>query len=833
MKAIVLAGGFGTRIQPLTNSVPKPMLPILNRPMMEHTIIKLRDELGITEIAVLLFFKPDVIKNHFGDGRALGVNITYVLPDDDYGTAGAVAFAREFLDETFIIVSGDLVTNFNFADVKKFHEAKESKLTITLTSVENPLAFGVVIADENSEIKKFLEKPSWGEVFSDTINTGIYMIEPEILEYIPYGTNFDFAKDLFPLLMKKGISLWGCSMKGYWRDVGNPESYRDVYHDIFSGEVEMLCKGEKKEIDKGVVYCEEGVELDDKIRVKGTVILGKNVKIAKGVTLSNCCIGDNTKIKEHAEIIDTVIWQDVQIGTKVKLKNSIICNDNVLKSDVKAPFGVIIAEKCKINKKVAFERDIIVWPDKVIEESSVVSTNIIWGDKYKSSIFENGMVTGRTNIELSAQMSTKLAEAFGSIFPVGSKIYVSRDYHKSSRMLKRAFLSGILSTGVNAVDVFDVPSNVMRHSLSKNEDIVAGVHFRQSVLDSQDTEIIFYTSEGLEIDTKVAQSIERIFFRENFRRVSFNEIGELYESPRMKEEYIRDIEEKAESQFFRNNDVKIAVDIMNGSVSDVYPEIVSTLGINNIILNGHKFDSGNKLGNFSSSKIIKSQHDVESIVKSLKLDYGFLIYPNGHKLQMVDNRGRLVYDYILLLVVLELLDKTAEREMKVLLPAWAPDFTSYKNLKISKDKWSNFKASQLREYDLIADTDGFFTFTEFNLNRDAVFAHIKILELIQKSGLSVSKIIDGLPEHCYRGGNIHCPSQKKGKMMRKFLEDGNDKEVSSIDGVQIRLNENEWILMVPDQYKEYLNIYVQAEDEKSAGKIFYQYQDKIEKWISE
>ncbi len=833
MKAIVLAGGFGTRIQPLTNSIPKPMLPILNRPMMEHTILKLRDELGITEIAILLFFKPDIIKEYFGDGSKIGVHITYVLPDDDYGTAGAMAFAKEFLNEAFIVVSGDLVTDFNFSDIKKFHESKKSQLTITLTSVENPLAFGVVITDEYGQIKKFLEKPSWGEVFSDTINTGIYIIEPEILGYIPYGSNFDFAKDLFPLLMQEGISIWGYQADGYWRDVGNPESYRDVYHDIFSGEVIMPYKGNKKNIDKGVLYYEEGVELNDKIRVKGTVVLGKNVKVAEGVTLSNCCIGNNVKVKEHSEIIDTVIWDDVQIGSKTKLKNSVICNENIIKNDVKAPFGVIIAEKCKISKKVSFERDVIVWPDKIIEESSVVSSNVIWGDKYKSSIFENGTVVGRTNIELSAQMSTKLAEAFGSIFPIGSKIYVSRDYHKSSRMLKRAFLSGILSSGVNAVDIFDVPSNVMRHSLSKNDDIVAGVHFRQSVLEPQNTEITFYTSEGLEIDTKVAQSIERIFFRENFRRVPYDEIGELYESPRMKEDYIYDIKHKAEPQFFRINDVKIAVDVMNGSISDVYPEIVGLLGIGNIILNGHKIENGYKPEDFLTKKILQSQHEVESIVKSLKLNYGFLIYPNGHKLQMVDDRGRLVYDYILLLVVLELLNKTAERDIKVLLLTWAPDFMSYQNIKISKGKWSNLKVKQLIEYDLIADTDGYFAFSEFDLIKDAVFAHIKILELIQKSGLSVAKIIDHLPEHFYKGESVHCPSHMKGKMMRKFLEYGGDKVIPSADGIHVKLNENEWILMVPDDYKEYLNIYIQAEDEKSAGKIFYKYQDKIEEWISE
>lgn len=318
--------------------------------------------------------------------------------------------------------------------------------------MENPLQFGVVIANEDDRIERFLEKPSWGEVFSDTINTGIYIIEPEILEYIPYKKNFDFAKDLFPKLMSEDIALWGCPLKGYWRDVGNPESYRDVYKDIFNKEIILNIKGKETKVDNGVIFHEGKLNLPEKIRVTGTVVLGENVSIAEGVTLKDCSIGNNVKVKKHSEITDTVIWNDVSIGTRTKINNSVICNNNIIRDEVKASFGVIIAEECEINKKVSFEKDIVIWPDKIVEESSVVSTNIVWGNKYKSSIFEDGAVIGRTNIELSCQMSTKLAEAFGSILPVGSNIYISRDYHKSTFMLKRAFLSGILSTGVNVID---------------------------------------------------------------------------------------------------------------------------------------------------------------------------------------------------------------------------------------------------------------------------------------------------------------------------------------------------------------------------------------------
>ena len=831
MKAVVLAGGFGTRIQPLTNSVPKPMLPILNRPMMEHIIIKLRDDLGIKKIAILLYFKPEVIKEYFKDGSDFGVEITYVQPDDDYGTAGAVAFAREFLDERFIIVSGDLVTDFDFKKIVKFHENKKSLATITLTSVEDPLQFGVVIANESGEIKKFLEKPSWGEVFSDTINTGIYIFEPQILDYIPYDENFDFAKDLFPKLMAENITIWGCLIEGYWRDVGNPTSYRDVYQDIFDGKILLPYKGELKKHDNALVYIEKGTKLPKEIKLEGLVVLGKNVVLEEKIELKNVTIGDNSNVNTGSKIDSCTLWNDVNVSNKAVLKNCVVCNNNLIGEKVKVNDGVIIAEHCDIESKVVFERDVIVWPNKAIESGAIINNNIIWGDKYKSSIFEAGSVIGRTNIELSVDMTTKLAESFGSILPIGSKVYISNDYHKSSRMLKRAFLSGMLSTGVDVVDLFVVPSNVMRHAIAKNEDIVAGIHIRQSVITPIDSEVIFYTHEGLTIDTNLAKSIERIFFRESFRRVNYTQIGEILEDNSIKKDYIECVTNKIDKSLFKNANLRIVSDIMYGSTSDIYPQITNELGIESIILNAYNDDKKQ----VSSAEFIKqSQTNVSKIVSSMDINGGFLIYPNGQKLQIVCDKGSLVYDYIALFVVLEYLNITStERKAKVFLPAWAPDFIEYKNLDITRGKYNNFKASMLREYDLIATTDGHFAFSEFGLNRDALYASFKILELIAKSGVKISSIIKELPLFTYKGENIACPSAKKGKMMRMFLEDSEGKKSEHIDGVKIWIDEKDWILMVPDQHKDFLNIYIQAKDVQSCQKILSDYSKKIEKWINE
>jgi len=830
MKAVVMAGGFGSRIQPLTNSRPKPMLPIINKPMMQHTMLTLRD-LGIKDFIILLYFKPDVIKEYFGDGSALGINITYVVPDDDYGTAGAVKLAQEYIgDENFIIISGDLVTDFDFQKIFDYHKEKQAKLTITLTSVENPLQFGVVIANEEGKIEKFLEKPSWGEVFSDTINTGIYIIEPEILDYIPKGDNFDFAKDLFPLLMRENIDLMAGNASGYWRDVGNPESYREVYDDILNDRLQFTFDGIKTQFPDGVLYSEEAYDLDKGVEIIGKVILGKNITIGKGTTLKNVVIGDNVSIGENCKIRNTVFWNDVKIEKGVTLDNSVICNNSVIGKNTQAKAGLILAEGCDIGQLVTIEQDITIWPDKSIDDASIVSNNVVWGSKYKNSIFDTGSVKGQSNVELSCEMSTKLAEAFGAQLPVGSTILVARDHHKSSRMLKRAFLGGMLASGIDVEDLKNMPSAVLRYNLASHDDIAAGVYFKQKIDDPTSTVVTFYNSEALRLDSSTAQSVEKSFFKETFRRVDYTQIGEISESQRVQEciNYKERIKSILNQHYFKCIDCRVAVDMMHGSASEIFPSLLNELNVDNIIFNA--YHDTQKLTNINSL-VKRSNKDISAVVKNLELDVGFMIYPYGQRLDIVSDSGDILSKETALLTILSLLNLEAkENKKRVFLPAWAPDIIDFENLEIERGKYSNFKASELKKYDLVATVDGNFAFTEFATHRDSMYASLKIVEMIMNQNIKLSEIIKDIKPFYYTNMKIECSQALKGKMMRKFLEDAKDKKSSSADGVKIWVNEHDWILMIPDQYSDHLNLYVQAVDENAGEAIFKEYKAKIEEW---
>ena len=233
MKAVIMAGGEGTRLRPLTANQPKPMLPLGNRPMMEHIVRHVHNH-GFKDIVVTVQFLASQVRNYFGDGSDMGVDLTYATETTPLGTAGSVRNAREQLQDTFLVISGDALTDVDLGELVAFHRGSGAMATVALKHMENPLEFGIVITREDGRIERFLEKPHWGQVFSDTINTGIYVLEPEIFQHIPDGAS-DFAGDIFPKLLELGVPLYGFVVDGYWEDVGNLEAYQRSHQDSLDG----------------------------------------------------------------------------------------------------------------------------------------------------------------------------------------------------------------------------------------------------------------------------------------------------------------------------------------------------------------------------------------------------------------------------------------------------------------------------------------------------------------------------------------------------------------------------------------------------------------------
>src|SRR5436305_3570188 len=311
MKAVVMAGGEGTRLRPLTSNQPKPMVPIVGKPCMEH-ILELLREHDFEDVVVTVAFLPQAIRSYFGDGESLGLSIEYSVEESPLGTAGSVRLASDKLDETFAVISGDALTDVDLGKLVAFHEDKGAAVTIGLKSVPNPLEFGIVVTDDEGRIERFLEKPSWGQVFSDTINTGIYVLDPEVLRHVPTDRPYDFPKEPFPFLLEIGRPLYGYVFDEYWQDIGNLDQFRQANFDALDEAVDLDVPGIRI---RGNVFLGEGVELDDLEQIEGPAFVGNYSRIAAGATVAPYSVlSSGVTLRERARTSRTVIDASTYVG---------------------------------------------------------------------------------------------------------------------------------------------------------------------------------------------------------------------------------------------------------------------------------------------------------------------------------------------------------------------------------------------------------------------------------------------------------------------------------------------------------------------------------------
>ena len=833
MKAVIMAGGFGTRIQPLTSTLPKPMIPLMNRPIMLH-IVELLKKHHITDLVMLLYHQPSVIRNFFRDGAEFGVKITYVTPIEDLGTAGAVKNAEKFLDERFLIISGDLLTDFNLKKIIDFHVDHKALATITLTPVKDPLQFGVVITDQEKRITQFLEKPGWGEVISDTINTGIYVLEPEIFKYIPAGENFDFSQDLFPILLKKNEPLFGYTAKGYWRDIGNTDSYREAHHDIFRGKVNIRIDEAKQDLVGKDLRIGADVKLDDTVMVEGTVVIGDNSQVSGLSMLKDSVIGRNCAIEKGVKLSRCVIWDNVYVKKGAKITDCVLCNNVRVGAGVVMEEGGIVADDTSIGEEAYIKRDVKIWPRKVIEGGSTVTGNVIWGEKWKKALFEGAIIKGLTNVELTPEFVAKLGCAYGTSLPKGSFVLGGRDASHSSRMLKRSFIGGILSAGVNVRDLKMIPPPVLRYKL-KTFGEVGGVHFRQSIDDPASTEILFLDNDGLDFSSSMGKNVERIFFKENFRRAHHSEPGGITELPQVidfyREGFVRAIDQSA----FKKGNFKVVIDFSHSPAAQILPAILTDMGCDVISLNAY---IDQERGIRKAEEKPKSLQQLAKIVASLEAQVGFWLDPSAEAMILVDGAGR-IYDDTEALILMVALSLKAGNKGIFVAPVSAPSaielLAHEKRCTFRRTKNSEralIEAALSSEVVLAGSMDGRFAFPNFQPAFDGMFAIARTMELLAHLDTPLADILDKTPRRAFLQTKVTCPLEMKGGIMRKMSEDSLDKDATFIDGIKIQTGED-WVLLLPDQYEPNVQITAEAKDLKVAQRLLEEYRKKMEIWKKE
>ena len=393
-----MAGGEGTRLRPLTSNAPKPMMPIANTPMMEH-IVRLLRQHGFDDIVVTIAFLGNHIRDYFGDGSELGVRMVYATEETPLGTAGSVLNARDGLRERFLVISGDVVTDFDLGAIVRFHEERGAVATIGLTPVEDPLEFGIVITRDDGSVERFLEKPTWGQVFSDTINTGIFVLEPEIFDWIDEGRSVDFSSEVFPALLEAGRPLYGAVVEGYWEDVGTLDAYVRVHKDVLDRKVDLEIAG--FEVSDGV-YLGEGADIHPDARVDGPAIIGDYCRVEGNARLGEYTVlGTNVRVRAGADLQRAVIHDNTYIGEGVRLRGTTVGRSCDLRNGVRGEEGVVLGDECFVGEHSVLGSGVKVYPFKTVEAGAVINSSIVWESRGSRSLFGHLGVAGLSNVDIT------------------------------------------------------------------------------------------------------------------------------------------------------------------------------------------------------------------------------------------------------------------------------------------------------------------------------------------------------------------------------------------------------------------------------------------------
>lgn len=828
MKAILMAGGFGTRLRPLTINTPKPMVPVGNLPIMEH-VVSLLAQHGITEITSLLYFTPDKIKDYFGDGTKFGVNMSYCLPDDDYGTAGAVRVAMGDTTEPVLVISGDLITDFDLNTAINWHKEKRSEATILMTRTENPLQYGIVITNPDGRIVRFLEKPSWGEAFSDTINTGIYILEPSALNLIPIRTNFDFSQNLFPLMLSKNMGLYGQVTEGYWKDIGNVSEYHRVHADLAAGRLSLDLKATTESIGAATLHRGANVIIGKGVKLEGTVILGDNVQIEAGSSITNSVIGEHTKLGHNCHIANSVVWPDNIIGSESELDSTIVCRGTRLGRRVKLHDKSIISDRCQLGDGAIVKANCKIWPDKMVDAGAIVSTSMVWGEKWNRELFTDSKMSGLALTEVTPEMAVRLGAALGATLGQNASVVSSRDASDISRLIRRGLLSGLLSTGVNVSDLEAMPIPVVRYALNRGN-FSAGIYVRHSPADYRHIEFILFDGSGLDMPNSKLKKIERNYFGEDYERASMDNIGHLERPQGILMNYRQEFLAGIDTDLIRQAGFKVVIDHANGSSSQIFPALFSKLGVAATELNAYLDPR-----KFATTQIEQSQSivQVSAIVKSLHADIGLLLNSASEKLTVVDEDGKPVDSHLLLLLVTELYLRT-NQPATIAVPVAASMAVeeiaakhSTRVIRVAGDHRSMMDAHMKDTVEFVGGTRGGFIFPGFQMGADAMLAVVKILEMMAQTKTRLGQLRKPYEKYHRQTVAVPCPWSKKGQVMRRLITSTDEKDRQLIDGVRIVKDESS-VLMTPDRAQASFTLHVESLSKEETAALIDKYKTVLQ-----
>ncbi len=831
MRAVLMAGGSGTRLRPLTCDLPKPMVPILNRPIAEH-IINLLKRHQITEVVATLHYLPDALRDYFQDGSDFGVQLTYAVEEDQpLGTAGCVKNIAELLDETFLVISGDSITDFDLTAAIEYHKQKKSKATLILTRVPNPIEFGVVITDEEGQIRRFLEKPSTSEIFSDTVNTGAYILEPEVLEYLPANTESDFSKDLFPLLLEKGEPMHGYIAGGYWCDVGHLDAYREAQYDALDRKVKLDFPYE--ETSPGI-WVGQNTHIDPTAVIEAPAVIGDNCRIGARVHIeAGTVIGDNVTVGTDANLKRPIVWNGAIIGEEAHLSACVIARGTRVDRRAHVLEAAVVGSLSTVGEEAQISPGVRVWPSKKIDSGAILNINLIWGNTAQRNLFGQRGVQGLANIDITPEFAVKLGAAYGSTLKPGSKVTVSRDQRNISRMVTRSLIAGLMSVGVN-IQNLDATAIPITRTVIPTMGVEGGIHVRVHP-DRPDYILIeFIDAKGINISKAKEKKIEGAYFKEDMRRSLIHEIGDVAYPSQVVDGYCTAFEKLLHIDTIRNSRAKVVIDYVYAVSGAVLPQMLDNFGADAVVLNA------------SLNKTAISTTDRETlltqlghVVEALKANFGIQVSANGEQLILVDESGIPIRGEMLTALMVDTM-LTSNPRGTVVVPVHASSAVEQiarrHDGRVIRTK-ANPTALMETSYKnpnvvLGGSADTGFIFPQLHPGFDAMFCIAKLIEMLTIQERSLASLRAELPRVVHKSYTIRCPWTAKGALMRYLVETHPAQNLELIDGVKIGQPFDEsWILVLPDASEPLVHLYANSNDRDWVDDTLRQYRTRVQAFV--
>ena len=822
-----MAGGEGTRLRPLTTAVPKALLPIVGEPMLAR-VIRLLGEHGVDRCVVTLQHQASVVLKYFSTDHIGNVRLRFLTEPRPLGTAGSVRYAQSWLDDDdILVISGDCLTDMDLQDLHAQHREHDADLTIALARRTDPRNYGVVSVADDGRVLSMVEKPSWGEVADDTVNTGVYVINPRVLDSIPVDQPSDWAKDIIPDLISRGRRVFGFTMEAYWEDVGSFASYSKAQRDVLDG----LVRSEVAafEVAPGVLIA-TGAELSPDAEVIPPVYIGQFAKIeAEAVVGPYTVVGTNALIRSRAVVDHSVLHPNVFVGNDADIRGSIIGRATEIRHGARVLEGSVIADNCTIMDGAVISTDVLIYPGKTIDEGTVVDESVVWESPSQRQVFGNQGVSGIVNVDMTPERIVRLAAAFATTLPKGATVTVGRDHSKAARALNRALAGALTAAGINLRDLRSATSALIRNDTARYSD--GGVILKTTSGRSDSLDVLFLNGNGGEISGQQRDAIERIFTRKEFRRPLPSDIGDIRTPHRVLDDYANDVESEVNMDAIRRASPRLVVDAGGGPSTAVLSMIMGRLGLDALTV-------GAALDEHAASDTTgvreAALYRLSGLVLSSGARLGARLGPMGERLSVVDEQGRVIDDGRMLLIMLDLM-AASRRAGCIAVPVTtsrlAEQVAAYHGLAVRRiGAGSAALAAAAAEPDVIlaGDGRGRFVLPALGPGPDAISSLTMLLSLMADTELTLSQLNSRIPATTVVSRSVPVPWHRRGAAMRSIRLRAADAHIDTLDGIRIVSDDASWCLVLPDDDQASFTLYAEATDEVAAQLLLDEWQSVVE-----